>query len=432
MPTRSLEAKEYSIHIYPRDLARTIAAQWITASDQAVQLPPENELAAFLSEAYQASLLREEDRAVSCRLILIDPTELSENTGPPDGFQVLQLVDERKLREHEIRRLSPSATFYRSLIGVWWNPQKGFFIWGVINSGSRWINETDGGRLRGPDVPDRLIVHIRGPGNLIILRGDRRIATLLTGKLQGHGFRIFEASWLVRRQDQFARWASRECFKDQVAPALVNVDFTRALGENVTKRIVSHVQRARHGGMLIITMPGAEKLVSPTGPIRPKYWIRETKATQRYRDLIFSVMRTLSVVAAERGLKSVGWKDYQEFKDDRLAELDEAIFEYARFLADLMAVDGALVLTAARDLIGFGAEIHVPTIEKEVICRALDIEGDELVEERADDAGTRHRSAYRLARVHPECMITVVSQDGSIRYVGNPNGKVIYWDVLSF
>jgi hypothetical protein len=46
---------------------------------------------------------------------------------------------------------------------------------------------------------------------------------------------------------------------------------------------------------------------------------------------------------------------------------DEAVFEYARFLADLMAVDGALVLTAARDLIGFGAEIHVPTIEKEVV-----------------------------------------------------------------
>src|SRR6202022_2995904 len=105
-----------------------------------VELPPEGDLAAFLSEAYQASLLREENRAVNCRLILIHPTELSDNTGPP--------------------------------------------------------------------------------------------ATLLTGKLQGHGFRIFEASWLVRRQEQFARWASRECFRDQAAPALVNVDFTRALGEN--------------------------------------------------------------------------------------------------------------------------------------------------------------------------------------------------------
>jgi hypothetical protein len=29
-------------------------------------------------------------------------------------------------------------------------------------------------------------------------------------------------------------------------------------------------------------------------------------------------------------------------------------------------------------------------------------------------------------------MITVVSQDGSVRYVGNQNGRVTYWDVLSF
>jgi hypothetical protein len=50
-----------------------------------------------------------------------------------------------------------------------------------------------------------------------------------------------------------------------------------------------------------------------------------------------------------------------------LAELDEAIFEYAHLVADLMAVDGALVLTAARDIIGFGAEIHMPTRENEIV-----------------------------------------------------------------
>ena len=86
----------------------------------------------------------------------------------------------------------------------------------------------------------------------------------------------------------------------------------------------------------------------------------------------------------------------------------------------------------ARDIIGFGAEIHVATEQNEVIYRALDIDGKEVVEERDDDGGTRHRAAYRLSRTHPECMIIVVSQDGSVRYVGNQNGRVAYWDVLSF
>ena len=143
-------------------------------------------------------------------------------------------------------------------------------------------------------------------------------------------------------------------------------------------------------------------------------------------------MRTLSAVGAEHGLKTVGWNEYQELKDDRLAELDEAIFEYAHFLADLMAVDGALVLTAARDIIGFGAEIYIATSQNEVIYRALDIEGRQVIEEREDEGGTWHRAAYRLSRIHPECMTTVVSQDGSVRYVGNQNGKVTCWDVLSF
>ena len=423
---------DYPIHTYPGELAREIAVHWPSGQDGSDVLPPEEALASLLGEAYQASLLREEGRSVICRLILIDPAELNDSEGPPAGLQVLQLKEERKLRENEIRRLSPSATFYRSLIGIRWDPQEGFLLWGIINSGTRWINKTAGGRLRSPDVPNELIIHILGPGTLIIFRGEQQIATLLSGKLQGHGFRIFEASWLKKRQEEFAKWAVHECFKNHQAGAAVSVDFSRKLGENVTKRIISQVRNARHGGMLVVTMPGGEKLVQAAGPIRPKYWVHESKSRYRYRELIFAVMRTLSAIGEEHGLKTVGWKEYQELKDDRLVELDEAIFEFAHLLADLMAVDGALVLTGARDIIGFGAEIHVPTAQSEVIYRALDIEGQHVLEELGDDGGTRHRAAYRLCRVHPECMVTVVSQDGSVRYVGNQNGRVTFWDVLSF
>jgi hypothetical protein len=102
-----------------------------------------------------------------------------------------------------------------------------------------------------------------------------------------------------------------------------------------------------------------------------KYWIKETRAGQRSRELLFAVIRTLSQLAAEPGLKTVGWKDYQELEDERLARLDESIFESAHFLADLMAIDGALVLTAAWDVIGFGAEIQGPSSRNEVVYRAL-------------------------------------------------------------
>jgi hypothetical protein len=424
---------DYYFHNYPRELAKQIIARWEAGSGALDALPPEEALASFLSEAYQASLLREEDRSVVCRLILINPAELVDDAGPPTGLHVLKFQEERGMSEQEIRRLSPTAIFYRSLIGVRWDSRQGFLIWGMINSGSRWINQTDGGRLRGPTVPNRLIVHIRGPGALVALRGGNRIATLLKGKLQDYGFNIFEASWLAGLQEKFAKWVLHECFKGHPhSGARVERDFTRMLAQNVMRRVISQVRRARHGGMVIIIAdPNWDRLVCSDGPISPKYWIEDTKARRRYRELLFAVVRTLSEIGAEHGLATVGWEQYQQLKDDRLAELDESIFECAHLLADLMAVDGALVLTAARDIIGFGAEIHVPAQENEIVYRALDIEGEQSVPERADEAGTRHRAAYRLTRDYPECMVTVVSQDGSVRYFGNRNEKVTYWDILS-
>src|SRR5271166_4304804 len=113
--------------------------------------------------------------------------------GPPTGMQVLQLQEERKLSAQEIRRLSPCATFYRSLIGVRWDPEEGFWIWGILNSGTRWVARIDGGRLQSSAAPDRLIINVSGPGNLIISRGDSLIGTLLNGRLEGHGLDIYEA-----------------------------------------------------------------------------------------------------------------------------------------------------------------------------------------------------------------------------------------------
>ena len=74
-------------------------------------LPPKEALISLLNEAFQASLLREESRPITCRLILINPSELSEAQGPPTGMHVLQLEDERKLSAQGIRRLSPCANF---------------------------------------------------------------------------------------------------------------------------------------------------------------------------------------------------------------------------------------------------------------------------------------------------------------------------------
>jgi hypothetical protein len=51
-----------------------------------------------------------------------------------------------------------------------------------------------------------------------------------------------------------------------------------------------------------------------------------------------------------------------------------------------------------------GQKFKVPVAGNEVVYRALDLEGAELIEEHADEAGTRHRAACRLSRRHQECI----------------------------
>jgi frataxin-like iron-binding protein CyaY len=217
----------YSKHTYPRELAERIISEWPEVTNSLDGLPPKEALISLLNEAFQASLLREESRPITCRLILINPSELSEAEGPPTGMHVLQLEGERKLSAQEIRRLSPCATFYRSLIGIRWDSEEGFRIWAILNSGTRWVARIDGGRLQSSTAPGRLTIHVSGPGNLIISRGDNLITTLLNGRLEGHGFDIYEARWLQKSQEAFEQWAIRECFRDHDRGAIVESDFVQ-------------------------------------------------------------------------------------------------------------------------------------------------------------------------------------------------------------
>jgi hypothetical protein len=118
--------------------------------------------------------------------------------------------------------------------------------------------------------------------------------------------------------------------------------------------------------------------------------------------------------------------------DTELSDMDEALFDFAHFLADLMAVDGALVVTQALDLVGFGAELRFEAISLKSVRHALDLEGEIWANEPLDNVGTRHRAVYRFCRGYPRCLAIVVSQDGSVQFVRNHNGAVTYWNQLSW
>ena len=100
----------------------------------------------------------------------------------------------------------------------------------------------------------------------------------------------------------------------------------------------------------------------------------------------------------------------------------------AHLIAGLAAADGAVVMSKDNELLGFGGMISGRLPDVESVGRALDLEGEKVVEEGIGNVGARHRSAYRLAGALPGSVAVVISQDGGVRWVCQRGGRVTYWE----
>jgi hypothetical protein len=95
----------------------------------------------------------------------------------------------------------------------------------------------------------------------------------------------------------------------------------------------------------------------------------------------------------------------------------EILATKAGIVAGLSAVDGCVVLDRSLKVLGFGGEIRIGAAKGQAAPRMLrDFKtGRPIPEVELEQMGTRHRSAFRLAKVHPGTIIFVVSQDGELR-----------------
>jgi hypothetical protein len=328
-----------------------------------------------------------------------------------------------------------AADFFRSLVAVAPYGDEKLKIWGILLSGTRWVNSVDGGRFTGYPLPTRVVIHALGPGRITVFVGHRRIAALSGGQLEAYAFDLFQSTWLresfaaVRKNMQ--HWLVQE--ETNHSSITVDVDLLRAVSQNVIRRTLSVVRNAKHGGTLVFIDPDDEgEFTTLGGPMRFKYLLANGPQRNRYRQLIKSAVIRLCQLAITNHVQNIGWNEYQGFADRQLGELDEAFFEFAHFLGDLMAVDGALVLTKQYEIIGFGAELlsEAPCLSS--VRRAMDLEATIWANESLDDVGTRHRAVYRLCDQHRKCLAIVISQDGSVRFVKNHNGTVTYWNQISW
>ena len=193
------------------------------------------------------------------------------------------------------------------------------------------------------------------------------------------------------------------------------------------RRLLRLVRGRGHGGLLIFLNDENDARLDNWLRIRMRF--KHADATNRFQQLMLELMQRALEIGEANGIAEVRWKDFLQMNDASLSKLHDSLVEFSHFLADLMGVDGCLVLNRELRLIGFGGEIlgdsHVSCIE-----RAIDLEGVECVTEPADASGTRHRSAYRLVSSVQDAIVVVVSQDGGVRFVAHRGGRLVYWPYL--
>jgi len=421
------------LHTYPHQLAKLLWPAWTGEDGTRAALDSADTLGAILSIAYQASLLREESRSVECRIAFLGFDKVDSHSLARIGFRLFRFARARSFVEQEIRRIAPATGFYRSMIAVQCGENRDFQISGMIHTGEWSRDLTVGIDGFNHPIPNWLIIHVRGPGNLVICRGADRLATLLNGRIEGHGFDLFTSSWLGERYRRLGDAFTERPIANPCTQVVVRKDLVRNVAQNFLKRAIREIRNSRHGGALVF-VPHllAEPLFQSGGPLRAKYRIDKACTESPFRMILEDVSRRLVQTALAKGRTSVGWKEYLEWFDELPYTYSQRFLELACSLSDLTAVDGCLLLDHEFTVLGFGVEIQIPGREDETVYQALDIEASECTLESVESAGTRHRAAYRLCRDHGECLAIVVSQDGAVKFVANHQGKVTYWDHLTF
>ena len=428
-------------HAYPEDFATFLSEQWHEACEAALPdgeiadpLPPPAVLARILAVAYHASFLQNELRPLRFRAIVREPSRFPRGSGPPHGLHTLLFTELRLFDESLIRQLAMASDYSRALLGVGMSGSRPV-IWGLVRSGSRWLRDTYGRAVASP-LPQSLILHVLGPGWLVAGLGDVVVGELRNGVMRRESMSVFESSWLP---DTFAP-AGQELVALHTADrtrqrepwAALDENLVGRVAQNMFRRCIAAVQADQHGGTLVIVPPHrVVDILGQTDYVDLRFAFADDEPRRRFRTLILEVMRALAVAEGRRGRQLAGWHEYEESTDDALEAVDEAIFEVARLFADLTAVDGAVIMTQRFEILGFGAEISARLPPVDLVARSLDLDCARFVLESTDHVGTRHRSAFRLARAMPDAIIVVVSQDGGVRFVRWHEGRVTYWDHAS-
>lgn len=415
-------------HGYPSDLARVVAERWdtfVTRQDATPPpLPSPTRLKELLEAVYFASLEREEGRDLLFSVCWANGGRILRD-GTSDRVPFSPLLKPKTLTSEALRKLAPAISPQLSAIMV--EPSKctkeELVISGILHIGGHYARARAGKTFQYRPQPYALLIEVRGPGELHIYQGGYKLAFLKSGEIH-QPLAVSTLDFLgvmeILHLGEKGLWPRITPPKHESDREWSDFQFIALL--NVVLCVVNDIHSHGHGGTLILTAPEMERSL----PIRLKYAteIDVNFLDQRFVEFINLRHQLADLIVARESQPEV--KDEMTPLHSALHLAEEDLADAAATIAALSAVDGAVVLTSALRLAGFGAEI---VLESAQATKVFEVAGETYMSRDwpgldSEQFGMRHRSAVRLVAATESTAAFIVSQDGTASCCWKKDGKV--------
>jgi hypothetical protein len=442
--------------VYPGDLVKLCIRAWRRVQkdrgappnygELRSDLPAEPHLKHLLETIYHVSLMAEEGRRLSIRVMFLCPGDF-QRTEEAHGVrhELARLQSPRDLSTSELLKLAPAVRATESAILVSRRPEveptahDSLCIWAIVHFGTQWAGYLAGIEEAASIPPSCLTISSFSPGALTVSTVGRVLLRLRGGKLLRTPLPYFEEGHV----GAFLESSARRLYEDIVEglgrkrySRYVDSDrYPQLLYFGTITRILNLIREQRHGGTLLIvahqddTGKGIDRAglsikYRLDGPTVWRSLVDQGVASANYFRIRIPderVMNRFIDTSVVRLNEMIEW-------DSRARGARAAAENFCRFVASLTAVDGAVLMTSRLRVLGFGAEITGVSPDAFTLKEALTPDALEVRDISSERFGTRHRSAMRFCSKVEDCLALVVSQDGPARAIKRVGEHVMLWN----
>lgn len=362
------------------------------------QAPVFSDVKDLLEVAFLVSLEREENKETRVSIVLTSPQEI-ENPSHRYRRDIRRFTESLLFTVDTVAKIAPAFDPALASIAVHRNAMsEDLRCWGVIyyQPTLHRFNETPvipvGGRCFRPD---EFTITVRGSGSLQISRMNSNIGWFAKGKFIPASPTPFTSrslgGYLMGSLKSTDLWNGYQTtFWNYYCDAL---------------ELLLLESSSRGHGATIVLLPAGQTQV-PADLVEFKY---------HFEPRLQPIPLLEELMKCERELVPA-------------IAFQKALFEAIQALAQLSAVDGALITTNELELVTFGATLKAPKWSKGILMGPDGfgvLSGDQFPAQRY---GTRHSSAINFAGACEGSTVFVISQDGPTRaFVRSNDETVLCW-----